>query len=363
MRRALRLACQALGDTSPNPLVGAVVVRHGRVVGQGYHRRAGLPHAEVEALRQAGAQASGAILYVTLEPCNHVGRTPPCVDAVIAAGIRHVVIAMRDPNPLTNGQGIARLRRAGVRVETGMLAEEARRLNEPFVKYITRKMPWVIAKVAQSLDGKIATRTGESRWISSVASRQLVHRLRRQVDGIMVGVNTILRDDPLLSARSSARFARVDRPVKVIVDSHLRTPLSSRCLSASSPAPTMIATTERSPTKRASFERRGVEVLVVRAVKGRVPLRPVFRELARRHQITSLLIEGGGEVLASALSERLVDRLVWYVAPILIGGRTSPPAIGGEGISRLAEAVRLKDVVIRRVGPDVVWDAAVVYPQ
>ncbi|MBI3323231.1 MAG: bifunctional diaminohydroxyphosphoribosylaminopyrimidine deaminase/5-amino-6-(5-phosphoribosylamino)uracil reductase RibD, partial [Candidatus Omnitrophica bacterium] len=191
MRLALELAGKALGDTSPNPVVGAVIVKGGRVVGRGYHRRAGLPHAEVEALRDAGKQARGATMFVTLEPCAHTGRTPPCCEAIITAGIRRVVVAMADPNPRTDGRGIAWLRRAGIQVLTGVLKEEAGRLNEPFTKYITKRLPWVIVKIAQTLDGKIATRTGESRWISSAASRELAHRLRRQVDAIVVGVNTV----------------------------------------------------------------------------------------------------------------------------------------------------------------------------
>lgn len=363
MRRALTLARRAIGDTSPNPVVGAVILNRGRVVGQGYHRQAGQAHAEIEALREAGTQARGATLYVTMEPCQHVGRTPPCCDAMMAAGIREVVIAMKDPNPMTNGRGIARLKQAGIRVVTGVLEKEAKRLNAPFAKFITTKMPWVIAKIAQSLDGKIATRTGHSRWISSAASRVLVHRLRRQVDAVVVGVNTILQDDPRLSARDARTPARAGRPLKVIVDSHLRTPVSSRCLSPRSGAPTVIATTERSKRKRAPFERRKIDVLVLPPSRGRVPLTRLFRELARRYQVTSILLEGGGEVVASALAERLVDRLTWFIAPLIIGGRASPCAVGGEGVRHLTSAIRLDDVTIRRVGPDILIDAAVVYPR
>jgi len=374
MRRALRLAQRAIGDTSPNPVVGAVIVNHGRIVGQGYHRQAGLPHAEVEALKRAGTKARGAAMYVTLEPCNHVGRTPPCCDAVIAAGIRRVVIAMKDPNPITHGRGIARLRRAGIHVVTGMLEKDAKRLNAPFTKAMTSRMPWVVAKIAMSLDGKIATRTGESRWISSVASRSLTHRLRRQVDAIMVGVNTIVQDNPLLTARDptclprgargrQARPSRADRPIKVIVDSHLRTPWTSRCLSEASPTPTIIATTTRTASKRVRFEQRGVEVLVFPPTpQDRVPLARLFRALKNQWQVTSVLLEGGGEVLASALKERLVDRLVWIIAPIIVGGRQAPPAVGGEGITHLNQAIRLDDVTVRRLGPDLVLEASVIYP-
>lgn len=374
MRVALRLAARALGETSPNPAVGAVIVKGGRIVGRGYHRRAGLPHAEVEALRQAGRSARGSTMYVTLEPCDHTGRTPPCCDAVMAAGVRRVVTAMHDPNPITNGRGLARLRRAGVEVTTGVLEDEAKRLNAPFVKAMTARLPFVTAKVAQSLDGKIATTTGESRWISSEASRRMSHELRREADVILVGVNTVIADDPALTVRGVKRPLRLHRPLKVIVDSRLRTPLSSRCLSSG----TMIATTVRSATQQAPYRHRRIELLVLppsrarhhapagvrrrRVADGRVPLKKLLQELWRRHQVQSVLIEGGGEVLASAFQERLVDRLVWVVAPIIIGGRASPSSVGGPGIRKLAEAVRLKGVRIRRVGEDVVIEADVAYP-
>ena len=362
MRLALELASKALGDTSPNPVVGAVIVKDGRVVGRGYHRRAGLPHAEAEALRQAGARARGATMFVTLEPCAHTGRTPPCCEAIIKAGIRRVVVAMADPNPRTDGRGIAWLRRAGIQVLSGVLKEEAGRLNEPFTKYVTKRLPWVVVKIAQTLDGKIATRTGESRWISSAASRQLAHRLRRQVDAIVVGVNTVRRDDPLLTARDASRPARPHKPFKVIVDSHLRTPLTSRCLSRHSPAKTILATTERSSRKHAPFLARGADVVVLPSSRGRVPLTRLFRELARRYDVMSVLIEGGGEVIASALEARLVDRVVWSIAPIITGGRSSPSSVGGEGIARLSQAVRVKEMSVRGLGGDLVVEASVAYP-
>jgi len=363
MREALRLAARALGDTSPNPVVGAMVVRQGRVVGRGYHRQAGLAHAEVEALRHAGARATGATLYVTLEPCQHQGRTPPCTDAIIAAGIRRVVLAARDPNPVTNGRGIRALRRAGIDVAEGVLREEAEQLNRPFAMWVTRKRPWVIAKAAQSVDGKIAARDGSSRWISSVASRRVAHRLRRQVDAVVVGINTVLRDDPLLTARDPSKPARPGRPMKVIIDSHLRTPLSSRCFSSASPAPALIATIDRSAVKRARFERRGIRVLTLPPVRGRVPMGRLFAQLAARHEITSVLIEGGGEVLGSAFDERLVDQVVWFVAPAILGGRSSPSAVAGDGVRRVSDAVRLEAMTARRVGSDLMIDATVRYPR
>ena len=362
MRVALHLAARAVGDTSPNPAVGAVIVKGGRIVGRGYHRGAGLPHAEGEALRQAGRQARGSTMYVTLEPCDHLGRTPPCCDALIAAGVARVVAAMKDPNPITNGRGIEHLRRAGITVATGVLAEEARRLNAPFVKAMTAQVPWVVAKVAQSLDGKIATATGESRWISSRPSRRLAHELRRGVDAILVGVNTVRADDPSLTVRVARRLRRRDRPLRVIVDSRLRTPLSSRCLASPSSPTTVIATTERAVKKQAPYRRRGVDLIVMPPVQGRVPLTRLLQGLLLRYQVQSVLIEGGGEILASAFEERRVDRLVWVVAPIIIGGRASPSSVAGRGIQRLAEAIRLKDLRVRRLGTDVVMEADVVYP-
>jgi diaminohydroxyphosphoribosylaminopyrimidine deaminase/5-amino-6-(5-phosphoribosylamino)uracil reductase len=360
MRLALCLARRAEGRTAPNPMVGAVLVKAGRIIGQGFHRRAGGPHAEVEALSNAGRRARGATLYVTLEPCNHYGRTPPCCDAIIRAGIAQVVVAARDPNPITNGRGLAKLRRTGIRVTRGVLEEEARRLNAPFQKAMVSKLPWVVAKVGQSLDGKIATASGQSQWITSPAARRLGHQWRRRVDAIVVGIRTILRDDPRLTARSPTN--RRNRPIKVIVDSRLRVPLNARCLSAASPAPTIVATTAATTmAQRQRLERLGTEVLVFPPQRGRVPLAPLFHTLARRG-IQSVLIEGGGEVLASAFAERLVDRIVWFIAPVLIGGRSSPGAIGGEGVGRLAQAVRLADMTVRRVGPDLCIEARVVYP-
>ena len=360
MARALRLARRALGQTSPNPMVGAVIVERGRIVGAGYHRQAGLPHAEVEALRRAGTSARGATLYVTLEPCNHTGRTPPCCETIVRAGVARVVAAMRDPNPRTHGRGFRRLRQAGVEVVAGVLESDARLLNAPFCKVMTTGLPFVVAKVGQSLDGKIATRSGASRWITSAAARRMGHGLRAHADAILVGVKTVLQDDPRLTARGGR--SRLGRPLKVIVDSRLRTPAGARCVSVQSPAPTLIATTPAaSRAARASLSRRAVEVLTLPAHQGRVPLHLLFRELARRG-VHSVLIEGGGEVLASALEARLVDRLVMCIAPMLIGGRDAPSSVGGQGVAHLRDAVRVADVTTKRLGPDLCIEGRVVYP-
>lgn len=362
MRHALSLACRAQGDTSPNPMVGAVIVKAGRIVGKGYHRRAGAPHAEIEALREAKNAARGATLYVTLEPCNHYGRTPPCCDAIIAAGIQHVVIATRDPNPVTFGRGVARLKHSKIRVTLGLLGWEARSLNAPFVKAMETGFPWVIAKIAQSLDGKIATRTGQSRWISSSSARRLVHEWRLRVDAILVGIHTILQDDPSLTARTPGH-RRKDRPIRVIVDSSLRMPISARVLRARPYSPVLVATTNKlhEAKKRKALARRGAQVLEFQAKEGRVPLRALFQQLVERG-IHSVLIEGGGELLASAFAERLVDRVMWFVAPLLIGGKSAPSAIGGQGIARLSHAPLLDELDVRRIGPDLCIEARVVYP-
>ena len=359
MRLALQLAGKAEGWTSPNPMVGAVIVKDGRIIGQGYHQRAGAAHAEVVALRQAGAQARGATLYVTLEPCNHTGRTPPCCGAILAAGVSRVIVAARDPNRITNGRGIARLRRAGVHVLVGALEREARALNEPFEKAVKTGLPLVIAKVGQSLDGKIATVSGESRWITSSASRRIAHDWRRRVDAILVGVNTVLQDDPALTVRGLAH--RPDRPIRVIVDSRLRAPASAACFSGGSRASALIATTVQEEARHRAWTRRGVEVLALPARQGRVPLGPLCRALVRRG-VHSVLIEGGSELLAGAFAERLVDRIVFFIAPVLIGGRDAPSALGGEGIRSLRRAIRLEGVVSRRVGEDLCVEAHVVYP-
>lgn len=360
MRQALRLARKAIGQTSPNPAVGALLVKNGAVIGRGYHRRAGLAHAEVEALRDAGAQARGATLYVTLEPCNHAGRTPPCCDAILASGIRRVVAAVKDPNPITRGRGLNRLKRCGVKIAVGVLEEEARQLNAPFFKVMTTGLPFVLVKVAQSLDGKIATRFGESRWITSTDSRKLVHRWRAQADGILVGINTLLRDDPRLTARI-AGSRRKDKPVKIILDTHLQIPPAARCLSKESPPPTWIVTCKNPHSARAAkILARGAELVPARIdSQGRIALRPLFRSLARRG-IQSLIVEGGSEVIASVLKEDLADRAAFFIAPKIIAGREAPGAVGGTGASRLAHAVLLKNRLARFVGPDLLVEGDVV---
>lgn len=363
MRRALRLACRGVGRTSPNPAVGAVVVAGGRVVGEGYHRRAGEPHAEPLALAQAGEQARGATLYVTLEPCCHHGRTPPCTEAILAAGIRRVVAATVDPNPRVAGKGLARLEQAGVRVEVGLLREEAEALNEPYLTYIRTGRPFLHLKLAVSLDGKVATETGDSRWISGPAARRLTHRWRARYDAVLVGVGTVLADDPLLTVRMGVRGRH---PIRIVADSLARTPPGARLFTAGlggEGGPVWIATTPAAPPARLEALRQaGAEVILCPAGRDdRVDLAWLMEELGRRG-ITGVLAEGGPRLAGAALRGQLVHRLSLFVAPLLIGGDRAPGVLAGAGVSRVAEGWRLDRLRVRRVGQDWLFDGYPVRP-
>lgn len=349
MRMALRLAAKARGLTSPNPMVGAVVVKNGKVIARGYHRKAGGPHAEAIALRRAGAGARGATLYVTLEPCSHTDkRTPPCAPLVVRSGLRRVVVAMIDPNPRVSGGGVKALRSAGIRVETGLLGDEARKLNEAFIRHVTKGLPFVTMKIAQTLDGKIATASGESQWITGRDARREGHRLRDQHDAILVGINTVLQDDP----RLTTRIPGGRNPVRVIVDSRLRIPFTATVLDRGASARTIIATLAKAPKAKAEkLRERGAEVVTARSDKGRVDLRDLMRKLGTRG-IMSLLIEGGAEVNASALKAGVVDKVVLFVAPLLMTGRDALPSIGGKSPERLSQAMKLQGVEVKRVGQD-----------
>jgi diaminohydroxyphosphoribosylaminopyrimidine deaminase/5-amino-6-(5-phosphoribosylamino)uracil reductase len=348
MRRALTLARRGLGYTSPNPAVGAVVVQGGRIVGEGYHRRAGTPHAEIHALAAAGPRARGATLYITLEPCAHHGRTGPCCVAVAAAGVRRVVVASADPNPQVAGQGLTYLRRRRIAVETGVERDRADELNEDFFVYITQGRPFVTWKGAMSLDGRIATRTGSSQWITGAAARLAGHRLRRRADAILVGRATVAADDPTLTDRAPGRPRH---PLRVVVDSRLRLPLDRQVFQDQQALPTVVYITATAPaSRRRGLERAGVEV-VTAGDGGRVDPALLLADLTRR-EVMHLLIEGGGEVAASYLEAGLVDRVTLFVAPLLIGGRKAFPVLGGMGIADLIHAPRLADLHTRRVGED-----------
>ena len=350
MRRALALARRGLGKTSPNPAVGAVLASGGRVIGEGWHKKAGGPHAEIEAIRKAEGKplhARHSTLYVTLEPCCTHGKTPPCTDAIIAAGVKRVVVGAVDPNPRHRGRGLKLLRRAGIRVESGVLAEEATRLNEAFNKWITTGMPLVIAKTAMSLDGKIATRTGDSKWITSDAARQCAHKLRAQVDAIMVGATTAIHDDPQLTVRHGVR--RTKQPWRVVVDARGRAPKSAKLFRDKHRGRTLVLTTTLSSARwRKYLALLGIDVVVVARKGGRVELRAALMELGRRN-VTSVLVEGGGELLGAMFDARLVDRVALFYAPIIIGGSGAVLAVAGKGAALVSQAVRLRDCKWSRV--------------
>jgi diaminohydroxyphosphoribosylaminopyrimidine deaminase/5-amino-6-(5-phosphoribosylamino)uracil reductase len=349
MHRTLELAAKALGRTSPNPVVGAVIVRNGRIIGEGFHRRAGLPHAEREALRRITETARGATLYVNLEPCSHYGRTPPCADALIEAGIKRVVVGMVDPNPLVRGRGLSRLRRAGVAVATGVLREECERLNEDFACFIRTGRPFVTLKLAASLDGRIAAASGDSQWISGEQSRRVVHELRNRVDAILVGAETVRNDDPRLTCR--VRGGR--DPLRVVLDGRLSITPSARVCTQPSTAPTLIATSEDHGRgeKQAQLEAQGVQIVCFPGKNGQVPLRPLLVELGRRGH-KSVLIEGGGRIAAAALREGVVDKVLFFYAPLLLGGE-GRAMIGPLGIDRVAAGQKLHTITVERIGKDI----------
>ncbi len=347
MKRALKLAARGEGRTSPNPMVGAVIVAGGKLVGEGYHKEYGGPHAEVWALEAAGKRSRGATAYVTLEPCSHYGKTPPCAMALIEAGVARVVAAVVDPNPKVSGRGLQLLREAGIGVEVGVMEAEARRLNAAYFKYVTTGLPLLSLKAAMSLDGKIATVSGESQWITGERARKEAHRLRAVHDAVLVGVGTVLADEPRLTVRK----VRGRNPLRVVVDSEARTPPESALLTADERTP-IIAVTERAPKDRVkALERAGAEVWVGPAFDGKVDLRTLMKRLAEK-QVQSVLVEGGGTVAAAALAAGLVDRVYFFIAPLIIGGERARTPVEGEGIGRLAEAWRLEGVKVRRVGED-----------
>jgi len=357
MALALRLAAKGRGKTSPNPMVGALVVKDGRIVGHGYHHGPGKPHAEIIALNQAGRRAKGATLYVTLEPCCHLlKRTPPCVPTIIQSGVWQVVVAMADPNSQVKGRGIVALRRAGIAVTTEVAQEKASQLNRWYSHWATTGRPYVILKAGMTLDGKVATAKGESRWITGWLARQDAHRLRSLVDAVVVGVGTILHDDPTLTARLSDRPLKLAprQPLRVVLDSWLRTPSTAKVCAKQGLAKTLIATTSRaSRPRRRSVERAGVEVVSIVAKNGRVSFSALLKILGKRG-ITSLLIEGGSTVNASALREKLVNHVVLYLAPTLMGGQDAKAMIGDRGPKRLAQVRKLRHVSVRRMGNDLV---------
>jgi diaminohydroxyphosphoribosylaminopyrimidine deaminase / 5-amino-6-(5-phosphoribosylamino)uracil reductase len=357
MARALALAARGLGSTHPNPSVGAVFVRDGRMIGDGRTAPVGGPHAEVRALRAAGDRARGADLYVTLEPCAHHGRTPPCADALLELGLRRVVVAMVDPNPKVRGRGLRRLRAGGVRVTVGVGEAEASRILAGYRSHVLRGRPLVMLKLAATLDGRIAARTGDARWITGAPARRRAHELRAVHDAVLVGAGTVRADDPALTCR----VAGGRNPVRIVVAGpRLDLPARARILDVAA-APTWVVTTAGAAAARvARLRRRGVDVVAAPARRGAIPTRALLRTLAARG-ITSVLVEGGSRVAADLLRAGLVDRVAWFVAPSVLGG-DALPAVAALGIARAADAIRLADVETARLGDDVLVTASVRSP-
>ncbi len=354
MRLALKLALKAKGKTSPNPLVGALVVKNGRIIGRGFHVKAGLAHAEVNALNEAGKKAKGAKLYVTLEPCTHTGRTPPCVNRVIESGVKEVIVGMIDPNPLNNGRGIALIEQHNIKVKHGILSDELAKINESFIKYITTRLPFVAVKVAESLDGRIATYTGDSKWITSDKSRAFAHKIRKDYDAIMVGVNTVLRDNPRLNAWSSGR-----QSVKIIIDSNLSTPEDANIFSKDSRV--IIITLPSRPGQETDNRKRLLEkakIIEVKEKSGQINLRDALKKLAQM-QMTSILVEGGGTLIGSLFDERLVDKILFFISPKIIGGKDAISSVMGKGVRRIDQAIKLADVKFRRFGEELLVEAGI----
>ena len=358
MRRALEVARRGEGRVHPNPLVGAVLVKNGRILSEGAHERFGGPHAEVNALRGIKKIPSGTTLYLTLEPCDHFGKTPPCTEVILRSGVRKVVFAMRDPNPAVAGRGYKKLKKQGVTVRAGVLEKEAQLMNRHYTYWIKNKRPYITVKVGQSLDGKIATRTGRSRWITGDSARQRAHELRRQSDAVLVGVSTVLNDNPLLTVRLPRRQAglpgRHPQPLKVVLDTSLKTPKRAQLLSKKSPGPTLIFTTRRAALRAKRYGGRAQVVVVPEKKAGRLDWRAILRELGRRG-VTSLLVEGGGEVIGSLFSEGRVQEAYFFMAPRIIGGRDAVGSVGGQGVSDLRRAASFKHWEAERVGDDLLF--------
>lgn len=362
MKRALVLARRGFGGTSPNPMVGALLVKNGEIVGEGWHKRAGEPHAEVNALLKANDKARNASLFVTLEPCSTFGRTPPCTETIIKSGIAEVIVAATDPNPKHSGEGFSVLRKAGVKVRTGLLAEEAERLNEAFNFWVTQRRPWVICKCAMSLDGKIAANSGESKWITGGKARELGMRLRLGADAIVVGVNTILRDDPALTLRATPgmKIPAWKQLRRVVLDPSGRIPDSARVLRHENAALTTIVLGSDAPKRRVKELERVTRVMVAPLIGNprEINLRWVLKKLGAEG-VTSVLVEGGGETHARFFRQSLVNRVYFFYAPLIIGGRSAPKSVAGRRTLRGGRGVKLTDVEWNKVGADLLCSAVV----
>lgn len=357
MKRALELAEKGRGRVNPNPMVGAVIVKDNQIVGEGFHEFFGGNHAEVNALNMAGENAKGAEIYVTLEPCSHFGKTPPCALALIKAGIKRVIISMKDPNPIVSGRGIKMLRDNGIEVVVGILEAEAVKLNEIFVKYMETKTPYVLMKTAATLDGKISTVSGESRWISSKASREYVHYLRNNMMAIMVGIGTVITDNPMLTTRLEGKMCK--SPTAIIIDSKLRIPLNSRVFETLKERKVIIAVTEEADkNKIKKLEDIGVSIIKTPLKEEKVDLKYLMTKLGELG-IDSILLEGGSTLNFSFLKEKLVDKVMCFIAPIMLGGEKAKTSVGGIGIEKLSEAVKISNMKLRAIGQDILVEGYV----
>ncbi|KEH94077.1 riboflavin biosynthesis protein RibD [Clostridium botulinum C/D str. It1] len=357
MKKAIELSKLGVGYTYPNPLVGAVIVKDNKIIGQGYHERFGGAHAEVNALKNATEDVTGATMYVTLEPCSHYGKTPPCANTIVKSGIKEVIVGMRDPNELVAGRGINILKENGIKVIVGVFEEEIKKINEIFIKYITTKEPFCILKTAMTLDGKIATVMGDSKWISNELSREYVHEIRHRVAGIMVGIGTVLKDDPSLTTRLKEKTGR--DATRIIVDSKGRISLNSKVLNLDSKEKTIIATTKLADKlKIEEIKKKGAEVIITPIKNGKVDLKFLVIELGKMN-IDSILLEGGGTLNYSALNEGIVDKVISFIAPKIIGGQDAKTSVAGEGIKKISDAVTLHDIEISNFQEDVVIEGYV----
>lgn len=349
MTRALQLAEKAKGYTSPNPMVGAVIVKDGKIIGEGYHQRCGEAHAEVNAFNNATEDVTGATMYVTLEPCSHTGKTPPCADKIIEKKLGRVVVGATDPNPLVSGRGIEKIRQAGIQVEYGLLAEESKQLNEVFMKYIVSKRPFVVYKSATTLDGKIATIEGESQWITNEESRKKVHILRHYLTGIMVGINTVLADNPMLNCRTEG----LTSPVRIVVDSGLRIPVECNLVQTADKYRTIVATLQSENSIKANMLKQfGVNVITTKEQNGRVDLNHLM-DILGGLGIDSILLEGGGTLAYSAFKQNIVDKVIYYIAPKIFGGNNAKTSVQGDGFGKIADCVNLDNTTVELVGNDI----------
>lgn len=349
MKRAITLAVKGQGKVNPNPLVGAVIVKDGKIIGEGYHKKYGEAHAEINALNSLNESSKGATIYVTLEPCSHFGKTPPCVSKIIDSEISRVVIGMKDPNPLVAGRGIKKLKEAGIEVTIGVLEEQCRKINEVFIKYITTKIPFVVLKTAMTIDGKIATKTGQSKWITSEESRKLVHSIRNSMAGIMVGVNTVIEDNPELTCR----ITNGRNPYRIIVDSKLRIPIDSKVVINNSDNKTIIATTNKGNKEKLKLlESKGIKMLLIGEKDGQVSLKELINKLGQVG-VDGVLIEGGGSINFSALESGIVDKIMFFVAPKIIGGSEAKTPVEGEGVTTVNDAFKLSNLNVHTIGTDI----------